>query len=192
MPTGKLANVRALLDGKDVAGLRAAGAAAYEPLIIAAGPADKALATLRGLALPANIAAHIDDIAAVIAALPADLPATLDPTERHGFEYQSWIGFSLFAAGVRGEVGRGGSYRVMHDGTDERAVGFSLYVDGLVDAGLGHVERRRIWLPFGTPVEAGERLRADGWVTIAALDADAPVSECSHRWTTAGIEENRP
>ena len=25
---------------------------------------------------------------------------TLDPTERHGFEYQTWLGFSLFGAGL--------------------------------------------------------------------------------------------
>ena len=30
---------------------------------------------------------------------------TLDPTERHGFEYQSWFGFTLYAEGVRGELG---------------------------------------------------------------------------------------
>ncbi|WP_419813976.1 ATP phosphoribosyltransferase regulatory subunit [Glacieibacterium sp.] len=189
---GKLTEVRARLDGKDVAGLRAAGGAAYEPLIAAAGPVDSALATLRGLALPSAITAHIDDVAAVVAALPAGLPVTLDPTERHGFEYQSWIGFSLFAAGVRGEVGRGGSYQVIHETGDERAVGFSLFVDGLVDAGLGLVERRRVWLPFGTPADAGAELRAQGWMTVAALDADALVSDCSHRWTASGVQVQEP
>ena len=39
--------------------------------------------------------------------IPTDYDAaraalTLDPTERHGFEYQSWLGFSIFAGGVRG------------------------------------------------------------------------------------------
>ena len=56
---------------------------------------------------------------------------TLDPTERHGFEYQSWIGFSLFARGVRGEIGRGGSYSVLGAHGEEPAVGFSLYAEGV-------------------------------------------------------------
>ena len=107
---------------------------------------------------------------------------TLDPTERHGFEYQSWIGFSIFAEGIRGEVGRGGSYTV---GGGEAAVGFSLYVDGLVDAGLGIVARRRLWLPRDTAPATGARLRSEGWATVAALSDEAPTG-CTHRWN--GVE----
>ncbi len=184
---GALTAVQALLDGKDVAGLRAAGAARYEPLIAAAGPADTALATLAALDLPPSITPRFTEVAQVLAALPADVPVTLDPTERHGFEYQSWIGFSLFADGVRGEVGRGGSYRVLHDAGDEAAVGFSLYVDGLVDAGLGVAEARRIWLPHGTPPDAAARLRAEGWVTVAALDDETTPADCTHRWGSEGV-----
>ena len=70
-----------------------------------------------------------------------DITLTLDPTERHGFEYQSWIGFSIFAAGARREIGRGGAYQVMHeDGREEAAIGFSLFVDPILDAGLAPVE----------------------------------------------------
>ncbi len=36
-----------------------------------------------------------------------DITLTLDPTERHGFEYQSWFGFSVFAEGFIGEIGPG-------------------------------------------------------------------------------------
>ena len=178
-----LESVEALLDGKDVAGLRAAGAARFEPLIDAAGPAPAALATLRALDLPAALTARLADAAAVVAALGSDHAVTLDPTERHGFEYQRWIGFSLFADGIRGEIGRGGAYSVVHpDGHHEPAVGFSLYVDGLVDAGLGIVARNRVLLPLGTPAAVGEQLRVDGWVTIAALDATAVPDGCTHRW----------
>jgi ATP phosphoribosyltransferase regulatory subunit len=109
---------------------------------------------------------------------------TLDPTERHGFEYQSWIGFSLFGRGLSGEVGRGGSYAVLHPGgREEAAVGFSLYIDPLVDAGLGVVERRHVFLPVGTEPAAGAALRAEGWTTIAALsEADDPAAlGCTHR-----------
>jgi hypothetical protein len=37
----------------------------------------------------------------IAARLPAGVRLTLDPTERHGFEYQSWFGFQIFADGVR-------------------------------------------------------------------------------------------
>jgi len=188
-PVADLDAVQALLDGKDVVGLRAAGAAAYEPLIAAAGDATSALASLRKLNLTPALQRQLDDAAAVIATLGTADAVTLDPTERHGFEYQRWIGFSFFADGVRGEVGRGGAYTVMHpDGRSEPAVGFSLYVDGLVDAGLGVTPPRRILLPLGTAPAVGAGLRSAGWSTVAALAAvaDPHAFRCTHVWN--GVE----
>ncbi len=182
--TGTLAEVQALLDGKDSAGLAALGANAFEPLIAAAGPAETALARLAALSLPPAAAARLTAVAALVAGLDG-VAITLDPTERHGFEYQTWIGFSLFGAGLVGEVGRGGAYAIMApDGGAEPAIGFSLYVDGLVDAGLGVVPMRRILLPLGTDPGVGVRLRGDGWATVAALSADANAADlrCSHVW----------
>ena len=181
LSAGTLGEVQALLDGKDVAGLREVGAGRYEPLIAAAGPADAALAHLEALDLPPSITPRFAEARAILAALPADIAVTLDPTERHGFEYQSWLGFSIFADGVRGEVGRGGSYRVLHEATDEPAVGFSLYVDGLVDAGLGLVAARRVFVPRGVAAEVAAAMRAKGWATVAALDDDAVPPDCTHR-----------
>ena len=51
-------------------------------------------------------------LAAIADALGDKATLTLDPTERHGFEYQSWLGFSLFARGAGAEIGRGGTYTV--------------------------------------------------------------------------------
>ena len=179
-----LPDVQSLLDGKDVGGLTALGALAFEPLIAAAGPALAALAHLARLDLPAPVRARLDAIAALVAALP-DLAITLDPTERHGFEYQTWIGFSLFGAGIPGETGRGGAYTITRpDGSAEAAIGFSLYVDGLVDAGLGVTDPRRILLPPGTDAAAAANLRADGWSTVASFTADANPADfrCTHIW----------
>ncbi len=186
--SGSLAEVQALLDGKDVGGLTALGAGSYEPLIAAAGPASQALARLAALPLPALARARLDAVAALVDGL-GDVAVTLDPTERHGFEYQTWIGFSLFGAGISGEVGRGGAYAIMRpDGSSEAAIGFSLYIDGLVDAGLGVSDARRVLIPVGTDAAVGIRLRAAGWSTVAALSADARPQDfrCTHIWN--GVE----
>jgi ATP phosphoribosyltransferase regulatory subunit len=109
---------------------------------------------------------------------------TLDPTERHGFEYQSWLGFSLFAGGVAREVGRGGTYTLMHEnGAEEVATGFSIFADDLI-AQVSEPDRRRLFLPFRTPAAEGSALRAQGWVTVAALEAgDTPDAQlCTHLW----------
>ncbi len=183
--TASLAEVQAWLDGKDVGALRAAGADAFVPLIAAAGPATMALAALKQLDLPDTVLARLDAIAALAAGL--DVTVTLDPTERHGFEYQTWLGFSLFGAGLMAEVGRGGAYVVSHaDGSAEAAMGFSLYVDGLVDLGLGAETRVRVLLPVGTPADIGAQLRADGWITVAALH-DGQVPASSHVWADGEV-----
>jgi ATP phosphoribosyltransferase regulatory subunit len=173
----RIATLRDRLDAKDAGGV-AEIAPAYLPLIEAAGPFDAALASLRGF--DDALASRLDGLAAVAEGLGVSL--TLDPTERHGFEYQSWLGFSIFAAGVRGEIGRGGSYAIVHGDAEEPAVGFSLYVDPIAAAGAGIDARRRLFLPLDCDPADAARMRAEGWVTVAALtpadSADAQL--CTH------------
>lgn len=174
-------HLRDRLDAKD-AGAVAELAPAYLPLIEAAGPFDQALARMRAFDTTGALASRLDGLARIADALDGRVQLTLDPTERHGFEYQTWLGFSLFAGGVGREVGRGGSYTVVHEnGAEEAAIGFSLIADDLV-ASLTEVDRRRLFLPFGTPAGEGAAMRAQGWVTVAALDADdTPEAQlCTH------------
>ena len=110
---------------------------------------------------------------------------TLDPSERHGFEYQTWFGFMIYADGVAGSLGRGGSYTISP--SDEPAVGFSLYPDRLIDA-LATTEPKRdaLFLPLGHDPGHAARLRAIGWRTVAALgeDCDAKALGCTHSLIT--------
>ncbi len=184
----RIAELKALLDMKDAGGLAAAGLADWLPLLAATGPVDGALAQLAVFDHAGLLASRRSGIAEMAAAVGEHARVTLDPTERHGFEYQTWIGFSIFGDGVAGELGRGGAYVVAHDGASEAAVGFSLYIDGLVDAGLGQSGVRRVLLPIGTAPAVGTKLRADGWATVAAFDADANPAHfrCSHVWD--GVE----
>ncbi len=173
----RIGRLRERLDAKDAGGV-AEIAPAYLPLIAAAGPFDSAMAQLRAFDNQGVLASRLDGLADIAAAIPAGITLTLDPTERHGFEYQTWLGFSLFAAGVAREVGRGGTYLIVHgDGAEEVATGFSLYADAIV-ATTGPVDRRRLFLPLGTPADAGAAMRAAGWVTVAALEpGDTPEAQ---------------
>jgi ATP phosphoribosyltransferase regulatory subunit len=171
------------LDAKDAGALTAADVAPYLALVTATGPVLTAMTRLRALGLGEVIDTRLAAIEAISAALP-NVRITLDPTERHGFAYQSWIGFSLFGKGLSGEAGRGGAYVIVHgDGREEPAIGFSLYLDPLVDAGLMHAETRRVFIPLGSKPDIAPRLRDNGWITIAAIDkaCDAAALGCSHR-----------
>ena len=186
-PVADVAALRDRLDAKDAAGV-AAIAPAYLPLIEAAGRFAPALARLRAFDTSGALASRLDGLERIAAALGDRVQLTLDPTERHGFEYQTWLGFSLFVAGVPREVGRGGAYTIVHEtGAEEAAVGFSLFADALVrDAAP---ERRRLFLPLGTPVAEGARLRGDGWATVAALEpGDTPEAQlCTHAWVDGEV-----
>lgn len=173
--------LRERLDAKDAAGVAAIDPA-FLPLIEAAGPFDAAIARLRAHDTGGVLTSRLDGLEAVAQAVSGKVSLTLDPTERHGFEYQSWIGFSLFAQDVRGEIGRGGSYSVIGATGEEPAVGFSLFADPILDANLARGERRRLFLPFGTEAKVAAKLRADGWVAVAALDDEdsAEAQLCSH------------
>ena len=166
------------LDAKD-AGAVAALAPAYLPLIEAAGPFDAAHDRLCAFDAGGALTSRLDGLWHVAEAVRGRVALTLDPTERHGFEYQTWLGFSLFADGARGEIGRGGSYTIVHeDGAEEAAIGFSLYTDAIVAAGADEDERRRLFVPLGTDPALAAKLRGEGWVTVAALEAgDTPEAQ---------------
>jgi ATP phosphoribosyltransferase regulatory subunit len=129
-----VAALDALLDMKDAGGLASAGFTDWLPLMAATGPVAQALQALRAFDRQGLIGSRIDAIAAIADALAiTGVRVTLDPTERHGFEYQSWFGFSMFVAGGSSAIGRGGSYAIIHpDGHEERAIGFSVYPQGFV------------------------------------------------------------
>ena len=177
----RVAALRDRLDAKD-AGAVAELAPAYLPLIAAAGPFEPALERLRAFDTAGLLASRLDGLAAIAASLNGRVALTLDPTERHGFEYQSWMGFSLFA-GAKG-VGRGGTYAIVHeDGAEEAATGFTLYPNRLPVTPAPDA-RRRLFLPLGTRADEAAALRADDWVTVAALTpGDTPEAQlCTHLW----------
>jgi len=182
LDAGQVAAVRSALDAKDAGALKEAGGAAYVPLLYAAGPFEQAVARLAEIDASGALAGRIEALGQIAGRVGSRARLTLDPSERHGFEYQSWFGFTIYADGVRGTLGRGGTYRI--GGTDEPATGFSLYPEELVEAvKAAEPMREAVFLPLGHDREAASKLRAEGWRTVAALsEADDPAAlGCSHR-----------
>ena len=163
----QIAAVRRELDTKDAGGLKAAGGGAYLPLLYATGPLEGALASLRAVDAGGALKSRLDGLEAIAAHVGDAARITLDPTERHGFEYQSWFGFTLYAEGLRRAAGRGGTYRIA--GSDEAATGFTLYLDRLAEAAPQPEASRTCYLPLGHDRAAAARLRSEGWRTVAQL-----------------------
>lgn len=173
--------VRRELDMKDAGGLKATGGDAYLPLLYATGPFDEAVEKLCAIDAGGALASRITGLKQIADRIGARARITLDPTERHGFEYQSWFGFTVYADGVRGAAGRGGTYFIR--GSEEPATGFSLYLDRLADAAKGAARVDTLYLPLGHDRDVAARLRAIGWRTLAQIgEGDDPASlGCTHR-----------
>ena len=172
--------VRRELDMKDAGGLTALGGDAYLPLLYATGPLSDALEKLRAIDAGGALSSRIQGLEAIAKDIGNSARVTLDPTERHGFEYQSWFGFTLYADGIRGALGRGGTYKI--GGSDEPATGFTLYVDQIIDAARQNEVPSLVYLAKGhDPVKAAQ-LRAEGYRTLAPITdrEDSAALGCTH------------
>jgi ATP phosphoribosyltransferase regulatory subunit len=184
------ARLRAALDRKDAAAVAALGAPAAEVLgrlLDAAGPADRALGLLAKLDLTGDAASERDRLRDGVARIRSVLPGvalTVDPVEHRGFEYHAGLSFTLFAAGLKGEIGRGGRYVAGADfngGKSEPATGCTLFVDAILAVCAREALRSRVFLPLGTPESEARRLRADGWVTVMGLEETPQAADAARR-----------
>ncbi|MDD9991357.1 MAG: ATP phosphoribosyltransferase regulatory subunit [Rhodospirillales bacterium] len=187
--------LRDALDRKDATAVQDADSAVAEllaPLMRATGAAETALDALARLVLPGAAAAALAqllEVATLLGEAAPELALTIDPVEWRGFEYHTGTSFSLFAGGVRTELGRGGRYSVGEaDVQGEEAAGCTIYIDTVLRAAPAPAPTRRVYLPHGTPRADGAGLRDVGWVTIAGLApgsdpaAEATRLGCSHVW----------
>lgn len=182
--------VRAALDHKDATAVAAVGGEAamlLGKLLAAAGMAEKTLKRLAGLKLPNEAAAELARLATVCQEVKVRAPAlamTIDPIENRGFEYHTGISFTFFARSVRGELGRGGRY-LTGNGAGEPATGFTIYTDLVIEALPNPIPMQRLFVPAGSDTTLVRRLRAEGWITVAALrhgddETEAKRLRCSH------------
>jgi len=176
----RAAGLRAALDHKDmaaVASLAGEAGAVLARLIAAAGTASATRAALDRLELPERARQERDRLGAVLDGLRTAIPGlkvTVDPVENRGFEYHTGISFTFFARvgpelGPLGELGRGGRYQAGAPAAPEPATGFTLYTDTVLRTLPAPPPRRRVLIPPDTDPARARTLRAEGWITVAAL-----------------------
>ena len=185
--------LRAALDLKDGSGVAALGGAAVaqlNDLLGATGAAGPALEALTKLDLPKEAqaaATSLCDVARLVLEASPGLAMTIDPVERRGFEYQTGVSFTLFASGVRGELGRGGRYPL---GTGETATGVTLFLNPLLQAAKRLDRTPSVYIPLEA-AQSGTRLRADGWRTVTGLEIDSDANAEAKRLRCSHILRNK-
>lgn len=177
--------------GADARGLLSALLAASGPVEIVAP--DIAALPLHGAAAEAR-AALLATVELIQAADPK-LDLTLDVVENRGFEYHSGVTFTLFAPGVRGELGSGGRYQAGQSDTEagEAATGFTLFLDSILRAVEAPETAPKAYVPADTPRDAGASLRQQGYRTLQgqADDGDPEAAAkrmgCSHLFLNGDV-----
>jgi len=166
-------------------------------VVNASGPRAAATAQMAGITLPVVPRKRYTFIFDAAEPLEMDLPLTIDPVEHRGFEYHAGATFTLYAAGVRGELGSGGRYLAGNGGTaagaGEPATGFTLFTDTLLRALPRPAQGRRLFVPAGTTADRAANLRAEGWITVAGLDDGADArAEAQRLGCTHWLHDGRP
>ncbi len=136
------------------------------------GVADTALEKLKALKLNGGAGKDVGALEQVVALLKDGMQVyglgavqvTIDPLEQRGFEYQTGVSFTLFARGVRGELGRGGRYSLGENA--ETASGFTLYMDTVLRALPKRDAPKTKNVPADTDWATIEKLQREGWIVI--------------------------
>lgn len=193
--------MRAALDAKDAAEVKKLANALgddarglFVKLLAASGPAEAVAPRIAQLPLSGAAAEARDmllDIVTLVERADPSLDLTLDAVENRGFEYHTGATFTLFAPGVRGELGTGGRYVAglndVADSSDgEPATGFTLFMDSIIRALELPASPEKVYLPEGSQRSIGEALRAEGYRTVEGYASgdealnEAARLECTH------------
>jgi ATP phosphoribosyltransferase regulatory subunit len=172
------------LDRKDAAAVSRHGKAlapVLTELLMAAGPADRALAALGEAKLPNIAGALAARVAQTVRAIREAAPAlrlTVDPVEFRGFRYETGVSVTVYAPGRHEELGRGGRYIC---GENEPATGLTLFPDAILRVAPARQARPRVFVPFGADPAVVTGLRADGFATVASLTTVTDAAAEAHR-----------
>ena len=134
--------------------------------------------------LPGPAARQLDGLIAVagqLSRLVPDASITVDPLDMQGYGYHTTVSFSIFGAGLKGAIARGGAYVT---GYDEKAVGLSVYMERVLRALPAPQQSPVIYIPADIGLAAGLALAERGRHVLygtqgAAAEDEAKALGCS-------------
>lgn len=164
-PAAQHADIRDAVRLKDHARLHALNADDIAEMLRHAGSADAVLQRLSASQLPAvqKAAADLKELVTALQAHKLKATITIDLLDLSGYGYYHGIGYALFWNKPGIEVGRGGCYRA---GNGEEAVGFTLYLNELLDHLPAEKAAPVKKIAPGTPAAEAEALQRQGFVTV--------------------------
>ena len=148
---------------KDAARLRSLGAANIAAIVESAGQATLALTALKKAGAPEKPLAELTALFEALTVQKVEANISIDMLDLTGYEYYCGIGYAIYWQSPAIEVARGGCYRT---NAGEEAVGFTLYIDDLLEHLPAEPAPQVVNIPYGTPAAEAVKQQADGVVTI--------------------------
>ena len=130
----------------------------------------------------ANQLSGLIDIAISLAELLPNVAITLDPLDMQGYGYHTSVSFSVFGAGLKGEIARGGAYVT---GYDEKAIGLSVFMERVL-RGLPEPQQTPVtYIPATVGLAAGLQLVEGGRHVLygtknVEAEAEAKALNCAY------------
>jgi len=196
--------LRTALNQKDaaaIAALSGKAAGVFNVLLSAVGQVEKSLPIMRKLKLSPQAErerSHLESVVSFLKDRAPELSLTVDPVEIRGYEYHTGLTFTVFAKGVRGELGRGGRYVSANDSGikgGEMATGVTLFIDTVLHSLPKPAPANRMFVPLGSNDKDVQKFAAEGWVSIAELElnqrqlAEASRLGCTHILRNGKLEK---
>ena len=128
------------------------------------------------------------DIATSLNGLLPDIAITLDPLDMQGYGYHTSVSFSVFGAGLKGAIARGGAYVT---GYDEKAMGLSVFMERVLRSLPTPQQTPIIYIPATVGLAAGLQLVERGRHVLygtkdAKPEAEAKALKCAYILREAG------
>ena len=128
------------------------------------------------------------DIATSLNGLLPDIAITLDPLDMQGYGYHTSVSFSVFGAGLKGAIARGGAYVT---GYDEKAMGLSVFMERVLRSLPAPQKTPVIYIPATVGLAAGLQLVERGRHVLygtkgAEVEAEAKALKCAYILREAG------
>ncbi len=148
---------------KDAARLRQLGADSIAAILESAGDAPRALKKLKEAVAPEQALAELEALVTALTAQNIDADITIDMLDLSGYEYYCGIGYAIYWQSPAIEVARGGCYKT---NSGEEAVGFTLYIDDLLEHLPSDKPLPIAKIPYGTSAAEAVKKQAEGYVTV--------------------------
>lgn len=194
--------IRQALFDKDVERLQALEGDVSEVLVEllqAAGPVERAVEVLESMNLSQEIKQDLDKLRRVCQGVKKavkelglkNVLVSVDPVEVKELQYYQGIAFSLFAEGVREEIGGGGRYNVVFGESDrlETASGFTLYMNVVRKAMSKPVPQDTVFVPTDENWNVISSLQDDGWIVVRGTGQDENCGRCTHEYKDGKVQK---